>query len=250
MKQILLSALVLLSCISFQSCSEDDIMFYEGGNAVHFVSTSINESFVTDLTLDSKTLSIPVQLVGNISDKDLTFSVKVVEDEEYTTASADHYSIVSCTVPAGKTQGALTLELKNPEKLNLGTKSLKVRFELVDNESVKAGGWREYLKIDLLWSSDYVKPKTWNAFYYYVCKKFSPAMYRAYIEATGYTECYLSLGNQVDPETGEYWSTNKAYSIGKKFGDYVRQWNENNPDNILRHDGDYDYTGDPIEPIW
>ena len=249
MKKIILSAFALLAGLSFQSCSEDDIMYYEGGNAVHFVSTSISDSFVLDLTQDSKTLDIPVQLVGNIPEEDLTFDVKRVEDEEYTTATTEQYSIVSCTVPKGSTQGTLKLELKNPDKLNLDTKTLKLRLELVDNEQVKAGGWRDFLKIDITWSSDYVKPKTWNAFYYYVCQKFSPAMLRAYIAATGYSECYLSLGGQYDPETGAYWSTNKGYAIGKQFGDWIRAWEEENGQKYL-HDGDYTYTGTPVVPLW
>ena len=249
MKRIILSVFSLLACLAFQSCNEEEIMYYEGGNAVHFLSTSISDSFITDLTQETRTLSIPVQLVGNISEKDLTFSVKVLEDEERTTATTDQYDIISCTVPAGETEGRLNIELKNPDMLNIDTKTLKLALALVDNEEVKAGGWRDFLEIDLTWSSDYVQPKTWRAFYFYVCKKFSPAMYRAYIAATGYTECYLSLGNTVDPETGAYWSNNKGYAIGKKFGDWIRQWEEENGQKYL-HDGDYEYSGTPVEPLW
>ena len=82
MKYIVLSVLALLTCISFQSCSEDDIMFYEGGNAVHFLSTSQEKSFALEPDAETAIMQIPVQLVGNLPEKDLTFSVEVIDDGE------------------------------------------------------------------------------------------------------------------------------------------------------------------------
>ena len=251
MKKIFFATLSLVAGLSFlSSCNEEDIMFYEGGNAVHFVDKERSMTFVTQPESVTAVLEVPVQLVGNIPEKDLTFSVEVVEDEEKITATPDQYQIGDCIVPAGKTEGTFKLTVKNPDMLDIDEKTLRLRVKLVDNETVKAGGWRDYLVIDLTWSSDYVKPATWTGFYYYVCQKYSPNMHRAYIAATGYTEFYNSLGKLVDPETGAYWPSDKQYAIAKKFGDWIRKWNEDNAPLVYCHDGDYKYTGEPIVPIW
>lgn len=251
MKKILFSALSLIACLSFQSCSEEEIMYYEGGNAVHFLESEKSKSmtFITQPDLESATLQLPVQLIGNIQDKDLTFSVEVINDEERTTATPDQYEIVSCTIPSGETMGYVTVKVKNPDKINSASKTLKLGLKLVDNEQVKAGGWSHVLTADLLWSSDYVKPGSWTGFYYYVCQKFSPAMYKAYIAATGYTEFYWNSSNK-DPELGRAWIQTEMYGISKKFGDWIRKWNEEHFPEVYCHDGDYEYAGTPVVPLW
>ena len=83
MKKIFFATLSLVAGLSFlSSCNEEDIMFYEGGNAVHFVDKERSMTFVTQPESVTAVLEVPVQLVGNIPEKDLTFSVEVVEDEE------------------------------------------------------------------------------------------------------------------------------------------------------------------------
>lgn len=253
MKYIVLSVLALLTCISFQSCSEDDIMFYEGGNAVHFLSTSQEKSFALEPDAETAIMQIPVQLVGNLPEKDLTFSVEVIDDGEYTTATPEQYNIVSCIVPAGETKGFLSIEVSNPDMLNLDTKNLYLRLKLIDNDEVKAGGWRDYLEIDLKWSSDWVKPDTWSAMRWYIpanYKHWSPNLYRAYIAATGLTEFYGPHSGIPDPETGAIWTSDKMYSIGKKLGDWIRKWNEEHYPEVYCHDGDEEWAGTPIEPKW
>lgn len=249
MKKILFTALSLIACLSFQSCDEEDIMYYEGGNAVHFINTSGTMTFITRPDDATAIMEVPVQLVGNIQEKDLNFSVEVVNDEENTTATPEQYNIVSTTVPKGETTGYLKVEVKNPDKINSAEKTLKLRLKLVDNDEVKAGGWRDFLVVDLLWSSDLIKPQTWKCFTYFICKKYSSQLYRTYIEATGKTECYYTTGKINDPETGKLWSQTESIVWGKKFGDYVRAWNEEHFPEVLRHD-DGDYAGEPIVPIY
>lgn len=251
MKKILLTALSLIACLSFQSCNEEEIMYYEGGNAVHFIESERTKSmsFITQPDSETATMRIPVQLIGNIQEKDLTFSVEVINDEEKTTATPEQYEIISCTIPRGEAMGYLTVEVKNPDKINSASKTLKLGLKLIDNEEVKAGGWNHVLTADLTWSSDYVKPASWTGFYYYVCQNFSPAMYKAYIAATGYTEFYWNSSN-IDPELGRAWNQSEMYGIAKKFGDWIRKWNEDNFPEVYCHDGDYEYTGEPVIPLW
>jgi len=249
MKKILLTALSLIACLSFQSCNEEEIMQYEGGNAVHFISTSGSMTFLTKPNDETAIMEVPVQLVGNIPEKDLSFSVEVVNDEEKTTATPEQYTIVSTTVPKGETTGYLKVEVKNPDKINAAEKTLKLRLKLIDNTEVKAGGWRDFLVVDLLWSSDLIQPQTWAYFTYFICKKYSSKLYRTYIDVIGKTECYYISGKINDPETGKMWTQTESIVIGKKFGDYVRAWNEEHFPEVLRHD-DGKYAGEPIVPVY
>lgn len=249
MKNKILLCLSLILCSMFQACEQDDIMYYEGGNAVHFIAASYSTTFLTHIEDETDIIQVPVQLVGNIQDKDLEFAVEVVNDEEKTTATPEQYNIISCIVPAGETTGYMKIEVKNPDKLNTTAKTLKLRLKLIDKDGgAKAGGWRDFLEIDVLWSSDWIKPATWSGFYYFVCQKYSPAMHKAYVAATGYTECYYTTTKIVDPETGDYWYSDKCRVMGKKFGDWIRKWNEENAPLIYCHDGDYE--GEPVVPIY
>lgn len=245
MRKLLYSLLFLMACLcSFQACQQEEVMYYQGGNAVHFLDTVSNYSFIQNLEAVKDTMVIPVLLVGNPADWDRTFKVEVVEDE-YTTATEGQYRILSSEVLAGDTCGYLYVEIMNPEKLDIETKTLNLHLNLLDNDELKAGGWLKYLTMKLTWSSDLVKPYSWRSMYYFICKKYSSNVYRAYIEATGLYEMYYSL--TPDPVTGEKWEQNYCYVLGTKFGDWVRNYNATH-DDVYRHD-DGDYAGEEIIPI-
>ena len=250
MKHKLFAWLFLIASLGFYACEQEDIMYYEGGNAVHFIKTSQEFSFLTQLDAESAILQVPVRLVGNVPEEAITFSVEVVNDAEYTTATADQYSILETVIPAGEVQGYISLEVKNPEKLNLDTKTLHLRLKLVSNEAIKAGGWMDYLVVDVLWSSDVVKPKTWGGMRWFLLndyKEYSSNLYRAYIAATGCTEMYYSLGGLHDPELGRYWTQEECFVKAKQFGDWIRKWNEEHAPEVYCHD-DGDFAGQPIVP--
>ena len=98
MNKIIYKSIILLACICcLQSCKKEEIMYYEGGSAVHFLSKTQNHSFL--LTLDEQygEMTIPVMLVGNPVDKDINLSYEIINDEQYTTASSEH------AVPGGRT---------------------------------------------------------------------------------------------------------------------------------------------------
>ena len=123
-------------------------------------------------------MTIPVMLVGNPVDKDLNLSYEIINDEKYTTASAEHYEVLEAKVPKGEQRGYIKVRVSNPNLLNLGTPTLTLRLKLVDNNDVQAGGWLDYLTIDLTWSSDVVKPTTWNSMRWFTCIQYSSNVYQ------------------------------------------------------------------------
>ena len=253
MKRIILSVFSLLACLTFQSCNEEEIMYYEGGSAAHFLSTTQNHSFLLTLEETDAEMVIPVLLVGNPVDKDLKLSYKVINDEETgytTTATEGHFEIVADIIPKGEQRGWIKVRVKNPNKLGIEEKTLTASLELTSNDDVQAGGWLDYLKIKLTWSCDVVKPYSWNSMRYFLCSKYSSNVYRAYIAATGLMEMYYSLtpDPNLPDESQYYWTQQQCYVLGKKFGDWVRNYNKTH-DDVYRHD-DGDYAGQPIEPLY
>lgn len=236
------------ACVTFKITQEQALMFYEPENGVHFLNKEQSHSFLSNLEQDEAEMTIPVMMVGNTKNKDLKFSYKIINDEKsgfITTAKEGQYQITETIIPKGKSSGWIKLHVKNPHKLNISEKTLTISLELIDNEEVKAGGWRDYLRIKLIWGSDVVKPYSWNSMKYFLCLKYSSNVYRAYIEATGLTEMYYSLTPAPD---GSYWTQNKCIELGKKFGDWVDNYNKTHND-AYRHD-DGDYAGELIIPLY
>ena len=245
MNKIIYKSIILLACICcLQSCKKEEIMYYEGGSAVHFLSRTQNHSFL--LTLDEQygEMTIPVMLVGNPVDKDINLSYEIINDEQYTTASSEHYEILEAVIPKGEQRGYVKVRVSNPNLLDLGTPTLTLRLKLVDGNDVQAGGWLDYLTIDLTWSSDVVQPATWGSMRWFTCIQYSSNVYRAYIAATGLLEMYYSLTPAPD---GTEWPEQQCYVLGKKFGDWVRQWNKDHYPEVYCHD-DGPYAGQPIQP--
>lgn len=254
MKNIIFKSILLFACIlCLPSCEEEEIMYYEGGSAAHFLSTTQNHSFLLTLEDVDAEMVVPVMLVGNPVDKDLNLSYKIINDEEsgYTTTAAEgHYEIVEAIIPKGEQRGWIKVRVKNPNKLGIEEKTLTASLELTSNDDVQAGGWLDYLKIKLTWSYDVVKPYSWNSMRYFLCSVYSSNVYRAYIAATGFMEMYYSLTPDPSlPDTNEYWwSQERCYVLGKKFGDWVREYNKTH-DDVYRHD-DGTNAGEPIEPLY
>ena len=91
MKNIIFKSILLFACIlCLPSCEEEEIMYYEGGSAAHFLSTTQNHSVLLTLEDVDAEMVVPVMLVGNPVDKDLNLSYKIINDEEsgYTTTAA------------------------------------------------------------------------------------------------------------------------------------------------------------------
>ena len=245
MKHWIKNSFVLLGlvCMGIWGCSKSDIMYYEGGNAVHFMKTSQGLSFMTKMEAEKDTMQIRVLLVGNPVNLDREFAVEVVDDST-TTATPDQYRILKTVVPANDTMGMLLLEVSNPNYLNTNKSTLELKLKVVDNENFKAGGWLNYMTILLPWTTDVIRPQTWSAMSYFFTSKYSSNVYRAFVASTGLTEFWYF---SPDPETGYQVSESEGFVLGKKFGDWIREYNRTH-DDVYRHD-DGNYKGEEIEPI-
>lgn len=235
--------LLSLIIIGLSSCKDSDIMYYEGGSVLHFMKKTQGLSFMTKPNIEKDTMIVRALVVGNPVNYDRTFAVEVVDTS--TTATPEQYRILQTIVPANDTCGYLHVEVTNPDFLNIKETTLTLGLIIKDNDAFKAGGWLSYISIVLTWTSDLIQPETWRAMRFFFTSKYSSNVYRAIIASTGLTEFWYY---NPDPETGYQLDQYEGWVYGKKFGDWIREYNETH-DDVYRHD-DGDYEGEEIVPIY
>lgn len=240
MKQIKIYLSFLLVLVIFSGCQKEEITSFQAPGAVNFDRMAnlynVQYSFLTN-PANEYLQEIPVQIIGNPVDQDRTFKVEVVRDS-LTTATDDQFEIVGGTVKAGEFNGKLTIRLLKSPVLDNSMVSLKLK--LVDSEDFKAGNVeaREFV---VSWTNKVIVP-VWNVYLrLFITPKGSTAAFRLFMQISGLTQFlakdYVALGAAG------------TEALGTRYGDYIMQWNKDNPDNIMRHD-DGPAAGQPIVPVY
>ena len=219
----------------FTACEQQDIMPFQAESAVNFVSKSTEYSFIRNPE-NEWVQEIDVRIMGNAADHDRHFAVDVIQDS-LTTATAEQYQIMGGLVKAGEYTGKLSIKLFKSEQLDTAKVSLHVRMK--DSEDFRKGNL-ESSDFTVVWTNKVIVP-AWTYYRYFFTATASTAAYRAIVLSTGVTQFsvrdYLAVG-----PTG-------AEALGTQFGDYVKQWNKDHPDNPLRHD-DGAKAGEEIVPVY
>lgn len=229
-------ALVLLLC----ACEKSEIKSFEAESAVTFLPTRTGDktyettySFLGN-TSNEYVQNIEVQIIGDATDHDRFFNAEVVKDS-ITTAPEDQYEIMEGIVKAGEFTGNLSVKLYNSEALD--STSVSINLKLTDSEDFRSG-IVETNDFKVSWTNKIVVP-SWFYYRFFFTAKASTSAYRAIVISTGVREFnradFFAVG--VDGAT----------ALGTQFGDYVKQWNLDNPDNPLKHD-DGDLAGQDIVP--
>lgn len=217
-------------------CKKQDITSFEADAAVNFTESQAQYSFMVNP--DPEYIQeIPVRIIGNAAGRDRNFAVTVVQGAS-TTAAPDQYQIVGGVVKANEFTGNLSVKLKNSVALN--TKSVSLKLKLTDGGDFKAGNG-ETSEFVLTWTNQILVPNPWSYFQYFFTTKPSTAAYRIILQTTGLTKFTLAEYRVV--------GTAGAEALGTKFGDYVKQWNKDHPDNHLKHD-DGVLAGQDIVPLY
>ncbi|WP_299703641.1 DUF4843 domain-containing protein [uncultured Pontibacter sp.] len=221
--------------VVFAGCTKQDIAPFTADPAVNFTSKSTEYSFLTNPGEDH-VQEIDVHIVGNATDHKRYFNVQVINDS-LTTARPDQYEIIGGVVNPGEFKGKLSIRLfKSPE---LDNDKVSLHLKLVESEDFKKGSI-EMSDFTLAWTNKVIVP-AWTFYRFFFTATASTAAYRAIVESTGVTKFAVSDYLAVGPIGAE--------ALGTKFGDYVMQWNKDNPDNPLLHD-DGTKAGEKIVPIY
>lgn len=229
----------------FSACEKETLTQYDSPTAVNFDIISIVGSGVrvysSDYTFlinpnDEHIFPIDVSIMGVSADRDRFFNVEVVTDSN-TTATPVHYEIIEGIVPAGEYKGKLYIKLfKTPE---LQTKTLSLKVRLVDSEDFKVGN-KESSEFMVRWTNRAVPPAINVYVRTFVIANWSTKAYSIFTQTTGKLNI-LAADYQGMGEAG-------VIALATKFGDYIKQWNLDHPNDKLIHD-DGPLVGQPINPI-
>jgi hypothetical protein len=229
---VAIAALALL----FPGCKKDEIGSFKADPAVNFTAQIAEYSFMTNPE-NEYVQELEVKIIGDSADHDRTFSAEVVNDAS-TTAAANQYEIMGGVVKAGMFTGTLSVKLKNSPEL--ATKKVAIKLKLVDAGDFKAGNI-ESSTLVLGWTNQILVPNPWSYFQYFFTTRGSTQAYRIILQTTGLTKFTLTEYRAVG-EPG-------AIAMATKFGDYVKQWNLDHPNDKLKHD-DGQLAGQEITPLY
>jgi len=233
-----LSLMVL--AILFASCAKKDLQPFSADPAINFVNVdninTVTYSFMANPSNEYKQ-EITVKIIGDSASVDRTFEVAVVNDSN-TTARPDQYKILGGVVKAGQFTGTLSIQLLKSPELDSTTASLKLR--LVDSKDFKAGNI-ESSEFIVRWTNKVVLP-SWSYFRFFFTSVASTAAYRIIVQTTGLTTLTAA---QYSREIGAAG----VQALATQFGDYVKQWNKDHPNDKLKHD-DGVQAGQEIVPLY
>jgi hypothetical protein len=231
---------ILLVTFSFLSCTKQEIPTFDAAAAVNFGkidnANSVTYSFMANPE-DDYIQEIPVVIMGDTANYDRSFEVQVVNDSN-TTASPAQYKILGGVVKAGEITGTLSVQLFKSPELDNSTVSLKLK--LVNSEDFKAGNV-ETSDFIIRWTNKVVVP-SWSYFRYFFTSVASTAAYRLIVQTTGLTTL---TARQYSVDIGAAG----VQALATKFGDYVKQWNKDHPNDKLKHD-DGTKAGEDIVPLY
>lgn len=231
---------VLLISVVFTGCKKDEISEFQADAAVNFIQIdkaySVQYSFLGN-SEDEYIQEIPVRIIGDTTGNDRQFSAVVVKDS-ITTAPESQYEILGGVIEAGKFEGKLTVKLLNSDALN--TSRVSIKLKLAGSEDFKAGNV-ESSEFVVTWTNQVIVP-SWSYYRYYFTSVASTAAYRLIVQTTGLTTLTATQHNREIGALG-------VEALGTQFGDYVKQWNLDHPDQLLRHD-DGTQAGQLINPLY
>lgn len=131
--QIKSLSFILIGILALSSCKENEFQAEGFKTGVYFVNDSTDYSFgITPLGIDSYTLDIPVQLMGEPSSADREFQVNVVM-EKTDAVEGVHYELPTrFIIKADSVTGVIPLTILRE---SLGIASFKIGFSLQENSN-------------------------------------------------------------------------------------------------------------------
>ena len=233
----------LIFCFYVASaCQKDEIEPYKvEDSAICFLAAS-NTFSMRGNTEPTMTFSIPMTLIGPVTDYDRLIDVSVVDNAGNTAIQNQDFRILESVVKAGAISGHITIEVN---ALSDETESMHTRLQINKNEYFRIG-YPDKASSLIEWSSDYARPtneKVWRGWFSYICHGYSKNYHKVLIEALGEEIDFASLRKPTDDELEQgYFLKNIDWWLGasRTVVDYVENYDKNHPDAPLMHSDDYE----------
>ena len=234
-------SLIIAITLILNACKKDEVGSFTAAPAINFLVTNLKPLYSTEYSFITNPQpeyiqEVDVVIIGNTEPRDRVLKAVAVKDAT-TTAKDSQYEILDGTVKAGEFNGKLKVKLKNSAELNTTKVVLKLR--LVDSEDFKAGN-KESAEYTIGWTNQILVPASWTYYNIFFATK-STAVYRIVLQTVGLVT-FTSTDYRGIGEQG-------AIVLGTKFGDYVKQWNLDHPNDHLKHD-DGTKAGQDIVPLY
>ncbi len=214
------------------SCKKSDPLSFSASPAINFINTTSVYTFLGNST-GERIHEIPVRIIGNAFDKDRAFTADIVA--EGTNAPSNLYEILGGEVKAGAFEGVLRVKIKNAPEL--ATSEVKAVLKIKGTSDLNAGNVETQIHT-ITWSDKVVIP-TWTYYRVFFTQSPSTSAYKLIVELTGLTTFPASVFTTIQQPGAE--------ALGVKFGNYVKKWNIDHPNDILVHN-DGVAVGQPIVP--
>ncbi len=175
------------------SCSQQDSLAYEDNPAIYIDSNDIDYSFFYAQSANLMSdVYVTIHAMGNPSNTDRAFSMEQTNTNATDAAQADvHYLSLSSdemkkrmVMPAGKNEMKLAITLLKDASLDL--KTVKLTLKVDDNDNFKVGVI-EKDTINIMFSSQAIKPTNWDDWYYAFGASWGSVKMRFIIDNTGIT---------------------------------------------------------------
>jgi hypothetical protein len=223
---------IFYSALFLVSCKKSDPLSFSASPAVNFISQASVYTFLGNST-GEQVHEIPVRIIGYAGDQDRPFTAEVVNGQ--TDAPANLYEILGGEVKAGAFEGVLKVKLKNAPELS--TSEVKLTLKIKGTEELGSGNVESQLHT-ITWSDKVVIP-SWTYYRIFFTQSPSSRAYKLIVEQTGLTTFPASVYSGLQQHGAE--------ALGVKFGNYIKQWNLDHPNDIIVHD-DGTMAGQPIVP--
>jgi hypothetical protein len=225
----------LLLLLAATSCKKKDLNTFNTPAMVNFKDLSFEYSFLANPGNEA-ILKAAVRVMGDTASVDRKYAVEIVRDTN-TTAADNQYQVVRSTIGAGKFVDSLEVKvLKTPD---LSTKKVSIKLKLIDGPDLKAGAV-EMNSFKMTWSNQVVIP-SWSIFRLYFTAVPSTAAYKLIVQTTGLVTLTAAQHGQL--------SVAGAQALATQFGDYIKQWNKDHPNDRLKHD-DGTQAGQDMVPLY
>lgn len=238
-RYIALGAAVALAAVS---CKKDEIDMYAVEDcAVVFKTPSFSFS-LKGVTEETLTVSIPVTLVGPVTDYDREVAVDILDSETSNAASGTDFRILHAVLPAGQYTGEIAVEIVN--NLDETVPRRQMSMQLVPNEFFRAGDPR-HSGAEVVWSEEYVRPKegVWRYWFLFFSRYYSRNLHEFLVTEFGEEIELVTNSNSYvrEDESLIYRLPSWWYAASRQLRDAVRAYDEAHPDAPLMHSADCMY---------
>ena len=241
----------IILVLAMSSCVKDDIESYSVDNSAMVFQAQTVSFSMRGLTEPSVNFSIPLDLIGQITDYDRPINVQVLDSEQSNADEGKDFRIVEAGIKAGEGLGEIVIEAN---MLPEGSDDKSVVLQILPNEYF-ISGYPALSTANIIWSNDYVRPansKVWQSWFLFFCDGYSKNLHKVLLDVFGEEIEYYAYKRPSEEEAEQgYIFKNPSwwYPASRQLREYVSQYDAEHLDAPLMHSADYERYPSYMTPV-